>query len=403
MQSQHSDKSLRRTLSLTQMVLYGLGTTVGAGIYALIGEIADVAGYAAPWSFLLAATLAGFTAISFAHLSARFPRAAGAALYVENGLGSARLAALVGLLVIAAGTVSSAALLNGFVGYLGEFIQIPRSAAIIVTALILVLVATWGIAESVWLAGLVSVVEVAGLLWVSWLCADSLDLSAVQFSVLSFDWSPASLTMVTGGAILAFYAFIGFEDMVEVAEEVSDVSTTLPRAIILTLVLSTLIYLMLVVSALLAVGPDRLAASSAPLADIYRAVTGGNPAIISAIGLFAIINGALIQIIMASRVLYGLASRGQLPKMLGYVHMRTRTPWVATMVAGLITISLALSGSLNILAELTSVVMLTVFTLVNVSLFMLSLSSHPLRAAIAGIGALTCAGFALRSMLGWLG
>ena len=129
--------ALRRSLSQTQMVLYGLGTTVGAGIYALVGEIAGIAGHWAPWSFLLAAALAAFTALSFAELSARYPKAAGAALYVQNGFDSERLALVVGILVIVAGTVSSAALLNGFVGYLQEFIALPRTAVIIRGALLL--------------------------------------------------------------------------------------------------------------------------------------------------------------------------------------------------------------------------------------------------------------------------
>ena len=175
--------ALDRSLSLTQMVLYGLGTTVGAGIYALIGEIANVAGSLAPWSFLLAAMLAGFTALSFAQLSARFPRAAGAALYVERGLDSASLARLVGILVIFAGTVSSAALLNGFVGYLHAFLEVPRSVAITGAGLILIGIAAWGIAESVWIAGIISIVEVLGLLWITSLAGTAIEPASLDLTL----------------------------------------------------------------------------------------------------------------------------------------------------------------------------------------------------------------------------
>jgi basic amino acid/polyamine antiporter, APA family len=394
--------ALHRSLSLSQMVLYGIGTTVGAGIYALIGEIAEVAGMLAPWSFLVAAFMAAFTAFSFAQLSARFPRAAGAALYVEKGFGWPRLAQLVGILVITAGIVSSAALLNGFVGYLQTFIDVDRVLIISVACVILCLISTWGISESVWVAGIISVVEVGGLVWITLLAGDNIDLGQVDFASMmpkaSFDYWGLIFT----GAVLSFYAYIGFEDMVEVAEEVRNVEVTLPRAILLTLALSTLIYLMLVVSLILAVGPSVLANSNAPLADAYHALTNAPPTVISVIGLFAIVNGALIQIIMASRVLYGLASRNQLPHILSWVHPRTQTPWVATATASSLVLLLALAGSLASLAEVTSVAMLCVFALANGALCRLWWAESKLKAIIGLIGAVICSGFAIQTVLKWI-
>lgn len=394
--------ALRRSLSQTQMVLYGLGTTVGAGIYALIGEIAGIAGHWAPWSFLLAAALAAFTALSFAELSARYPKAAGAALYVQNGFDSERLALVVGILVIVAGTVSSAALLNGFVGYLQEFIALPRTAVILMAALLLGLIALWGIAESVWIAGLISVIEVAGLIWITSLSATAIEFGQVNVNLLIPDFSLHSFSLIAGGAVLAFYAYIGFEDMVEVAEEVRDVTRTLPRAILLTLGLSSLIYVVLVTSTILATGPELLAGSSAPLADVYRSLTGNDPITISLIGLFAIINGALIQIIMASRVLYGLASRGQIPQWFARVNGRTRTPVLATITAASTTLLLALSGSLALLAEMTAVTMLCIFALVNLALYRLTRKQARIRAFLAMTGAVVCTAFALRSAVLWI-
>lgn len=360
--------TLKRSLSLTMLVLYGLGTTIGAGIYALIGEIAGIAGYLAPFSFLLAALLAGVTALGFAELAARFPRAAGEALYVREGVGSRTLSTFTGLLVVLAGLVSAAAMINGFVGYLHQFVQTDRAVVIIVVTLTLGAAAAWGIAESVLIASLLTLVEVGGLIWImvvsshaaadsarAWTDAVSLDIAAWQGAL--------------GAALLAFYAFIGFEDMVNVAEEVRDVRRNLPLAILLTLLISTLLYVLLMLIAVLAVPPGELAASQAPLAYLYQRVTGQPATVISLIGMFAIINGALIQIVMAARVLYGLSVMAQLPTVLGRVSARTRTPLLATFLVTALVLALALTGRLAPLAEMTSVTMLVVFALVNLALW----------------------------------
>jgi amino acid transporter len=360
--------TLKRSLSLTMLVLYGLGTTIGAGIYALIGEIAGIAGYLAPFSFLLAALLAGVTALGFAELAARFPRAAGEALYVREGVGSRTLSTFTGLLVVLAGLVSAAAMINGFVGYLHQFVQTDRAVVIILVTLTLGAAAAWGIAESVLIASLLTLVEVGGLIWImvvsshaaadsarAWTDAVSLDIAAWQGAL--------------GAALLAFYAFIGFEDMVNVAEEVRDVRRNLPLAILLTLLISTLLYVLLMLIAVLAVPPGELAASQAPLAYLYQRVTGQPATVISLIGMFAIINGALIQIVMAARVLYGLSVMAQLPTVLGRVSARTRTPLLATFLVTALVLALALTGRLAPLAETTSVTMLVVFALVNLALW----------------------------------
>lgn len=361
--------ALKRTLSLPMLVLYGLGTTIGAGIYALVGEIASVAGYFAPVSFLIASILASFTAISFAELSARFPRAAGAALYVKQGFASEHFSTIIGLLVITAGLVSAAALVNGFVGYLHQFIGIDRIIAIVIVAVLLGSIAAWGIAESVIIASLITVIEIIGLLLIIVVSSEALSTFSARWTELIPSTDTISWGGIYLGAVLSFYAFIGFEDMVDVAEEVKEVKRNLPLAILLTLGITTFIYLLLMVTVVLSLPPTELAASAAPLAQIYEYHTGEKAVVISIIGMFAIINGALIQMIMASRVLYGLSSRGQLPDILGVVHHRTRTPLVATAVATVIVLILALLGSLGSLAEATSVIMLTIFSIVNLALW----------------------------------
>lgn len=355
------------------MVLYGLGTTIGAGIYALVGEIANVAGYYAPVSFFIAALLAGLTAISFAELCGRFPRAAGAALYVKQGFSSERLSTLIGLLVIAAGLVSAAALVNGFVGYLNQFISLDRTMTIVIVTVLLAVIASWGIAESVTIASIITVIEIGGLLLVIAVSAGSLATLPDRWTELIPPADITSLNVIYLGAVLSFYAFIGFEDMVDVAEEVKDVKRNLPRAILLTLSITTLIYMLLMVTAVLSLTPAELASSEAPLSSIYEHHMGEKAVIVSFIGMLAIINGALIQIIMAARVLYGMSSRGQLPSVLSKIHPRTRTPLIATVLAAALVLALALTGRLASLAEATSLIILTIFSIVNLALWRIKL------------------------------
>ncbi|MEN8178971.1 MAG: amino acid permease, partial [Pseudomonadota bacterium] len=363
--------TLKRSLSLPLVVLYGLGTTIGAGIYALLGEVARNAGMQSPWAFLIASLIASFTALSFAEMVSRFPRSAGEALYVRKGLGLSQLATLVGLLVVLAGCVSSATLINGFIGYLAEFVVMPPDLVILLLGLSLGLLAAWGIAESVLLAAVFTLLEIGGLLLVIWSAREGFGEIPAQLPHLMPGWDPAAWYGIFGASLLAFYAFLGFEDMVNVAEEVKNVRRVLPLGIILTLLITALLYVFLSLSAVLTVPPHELGSSQAPLSLVYERNTGRSSTAISSIALFAIINGALIQLIMASRVLYGLANQASLPAALAYVHPRTRTPLLATALVTALIIPLALWFPLAKLAESTSIITLIIFTLVNLALWRL--------------------------------
>lgn len=396
---------LRRALNLPMLTLYGLGTTIGAGIYALLGEIAGVAGYGAPFSFLIASFVACLTACSFAELAARYPRAAGAALYVQRGFNVDKLSTLVGLLVVASGLVSAAALVNGFNGYLQQFLALDRIFVITAMCLLLGALAAWGIVQSVTVAALVTLVEAGGLIVVIAVGADNFATLPERWSEFVPSADGAGWTGVLVGVTLAFYAFIGFEDMVDVAEEVKNVRRTMPRAILLTLGISTLLYLVLMVSALLCLSPTQLAASDAPMATLYETNTGSPPVVIGVIAMFAIINGALVQIVMVSRVLYGLSSRGQLPPWFGRVNSYTRTPLLATLFGTALVIVLAVSGRLAGLATTTSIIMLTIFTFVNVALW--RIKGRETKApdtlvfprAVPALGAVLSAGFVIRKLV----
>ena len=363
------EQHLKRSLSLPLLTRYGLGSTIVAGIYALLGEVVGGAGSYAPISFLLASILAGFSAFTFAELAARFPRSAGEALYVREAFGSPGLSLVVGLLVVLAGIVSSATIVNGFLGYFGIFIQLPRESVILILVVLLGSLAGWGITQSAFTAAAFTVVEAGGLILVIWVAGDSLGELPERAGELM---PPLEITVWTGilaGSFLAFFAFIGFEDMVNVAEEVKDVTRAMPRAIILTLGITFLLYMMISVVAVLAVETTELGLSAAPLALLYERGGSASPKIIGLISIVAIVNGALIQMIMAARVLYGLASQRLLPAPLARIHPATRTPLVATVLVTVLVLAFALPLRIGILAEATAAITLTVFALVNLALW----------------------------------
>lgn len=369
-------QSLKRALNLPLVALYGLGTTIGGGIYVLVGKVAERAGMMAPISFVAAALLSAFTALTFAELSSRYPKSAGEAVYVKEGFNYNQLAVFVGILVILNGSVSAAALANGFVGYLQTILPIPDWMAIVVISLVLGLIAAWGIGQSVTVAAIITVIEIGGLLLIVWVARDEL----TQLSLRSHELIPELNTTVwlgiLGGSFLAFYAFIGFEDMVNVAEEIKNVEKTLPRAIIITLIITTLIYVLVTLVAVLSIPPQELGQQRAPLSHIYQVKSGSDPALVSLIGIFAIVNGALIQMIMASRVLYGMSRQSITPRALrfmGDINSHTRTPVKATAAVVILVCVLALSFAIEILAETTSLMILIIATLVNGALLKIKL------------------------------
>jgi amino acid transporter len=373
--SEPIEDSLRRNVGLAGLVLYGMGTTIGAGIYALTGKLAGSAGMAAPLAFVAASGLAGLTALCFAELSGRLPRAGGEAVYVGEGFQSPRLAVAIGVLTILAGVISAATVTVGFAGYLDSFVRIPHGVTVWALVVLLCGVSMWGIRETVVIAGLMTLVEIAGLLLIIVAGGDRLaDLSTRAPEFWPADSSGWSATMAA--AVIAFYAFLGFEDMVNVAEEVRDVRRTLARGILWTLGLTTLFYVVIATIAVLVVPPAELAKSPAPLALVYERC-GGAPGVLAAIALFAMLNGALVQVVKSSRILYGLARMGHLPEFLGVVHHERRTPWVATLLSCAAVGILGSGFDLATLASATSLITLLTFSLADLALVFIKRRSPP--------------------------
>lgn len=373
---------LQRSISLPLLLFYGLGTILGAGIYVLVGQVAGLAGHSAPISFLIAAVVAGFTGFSYAELSARYPLSAGEAVYVEEAFGKRFWAILVGLLVATSGIVSAAAVTRGAVGYMQVFVDIPTSVLVIGSIFTLAIIAIWGTTESLTVAAIFTVIEIFGLSLILWVGRDA--FSSSNFNLAGFlpeaDFENWQGILV--GGFLAFFAFIGFEDMVNVAEEVKDPQRNLPLAIMFAILIATLLYLSISIVAVHLASADELISNDAPLAFLFQRATGDAPWLISIISIFAIINGALIQIIMASRMLYGMSRKHWLPSIIGQVNSVTQTPLIATVVIATLVMIFALYVPLVTLASVTSFVLLMVFMLINLALIKIKRRSNVLEPGI---------------------
>ena len=394
---------LKRTITLPLLVLYGLGNILGAGIYVLIGKVSGVAGLLTPLSFFVASLLVVTTAFTYSELSSRYPVSAGEAVYLFKAFGNKYSALIIGLMITTTGVLSASTITVGFVGYLQIFIDINKYLAIIPILLLLSALAIWGIKQSIQAAALLTLIEIFGLLIIIWFGRDYLPNIDTQIYINAFAFNDAALwTGVFAGAFLAFYAFIGFEDMVNVAEEVKNPEKNMPRAILLSLAIATIIYTLVSLIAVSTITPQTLAEHDAPLALIYQQLSGFSPSLIAGIGMLAIINGALIQIIMASRVLYGMSRQNWLPEILGRINATTGTPIYATLLTTLIIAVLALWLPIITLAELTSLFILIIFSLMHLALIKIKINKQSVSSnvrqyhiAIPIVGLVTNVGFVL--------
>jgi APA family basic amino acid/polyamine antiporter len=350
-----------------------LGDILGGGIYALVGEVsADVGG--AIWaSFLAALLLAALTAGSYAELVTKYPRAGGAALYAKKAFRSPLIAFLVAFAVMASGVTSASALSRAFGGdYLAEFMDVNVLIAAVVFVLLVGVVNYIGILLSVRLNVIFTLVELGGLLLVVLIGVAAIsDGAGDPGRALEFEQGTAPLLAILAGASIAFYALIGFEDSVNIAEETERPQRAYPVALFGGLAAAGLIYLLVTVVASMAVPTHRLATSSGALLEVVQIGPLSVPTkVFSAIGLLALANGALINMIMASRLLYGMATEGVLPSYFARLSPRA-TPIVAIVFTTLVAVGLILTGDLGALADTTVLLLLCVFIAVNLSVLIL--------------------------------
>lgn len=366
--AQQPTTTLKRALNLPMLIFYGVGVTVGAGIFALIGEIVKISGDNAPFAFLLAGVIAGATGISYALLSGIYPRAGGEAVYVNIALGSF-FAKLVGYAATITAIISSSVIALAFGGYLGTIVPIAQPILTVGVLILLASVACLGVRESVLFAAVITLLEVGTLGVIIFFGYELIADPATLSKALTPPSSSVGISATLSAAVVAFFAFVGFEDIENMAEETINPAYVMPRAIIATLVITVALYVLI---AIIAVGlPDRVAltTSSAPLATLYESVTGFSGKPISVMASIAMINGILVQIVMASRVIYGMTREELAPAFLGKLHERRQTPTRAILlVAGLIAL-LSLGFPLIKLAQATSLATLSVFILVNLALW----------------------------------
>ena len=365
---------LRRAIGPRLLLFFIIGDILGGGIYALVGEVGGETGGAIWIAFTVALVMAAFTAGSYAELVSKYPRAGGAGLYVHKAYGNAFFSFMIAFAVAMSGITSAATLSRAFGGdYLNVFIDVDVVLAALALITLIALVNFRGIAESVKLNVGFTVVEVGGLLLIILIAVIAVIQGDADTSRPFEIKSGSSLIGVAlAGAALAFYALIGFEDSVNISEEVKDPTRVYPKVIFGGLAIAGVIYLLVTIGASAVVPTADLSSSSGPLLEVVKqGPLGIDTKVFSAIGLLALSNGALINMIMASRLMYGMSREGVLPKPFAAVHTSRKTPWVAIIFTTLVAAGLILEANLEALARTTVALLLIVFTVVNATVLWL--------------------------------
>jgi APA family basic amino acid/polyamine antiporter len=389
--------ALKRSLGFWPLTLYGLGTIIGAGIYVLVGEVAGRAGMGAPLAFVAAGIVAGLTGLSYAELVARHPEAAGETAYVQEAFGFKSLAQIAGVALIFVAIIAAASIAKGAAGYLEQYVPLPRwiGGAIIVG--IFTGVAAVGVTESVRVAVIMTLIEIGGLVLIVVLAAPALEALPARAGELV----PRDLggwTGVFAGMFVAFFAFIGFDSLANMAEETHEVGRTLPRAILAAVALASLIYGLVALVAVFALSPADLSSHDAPLVAVLEKTGFAYSRHFAVIALIATANGVMVEIVLVSRLAYGMARRDLLPHWFSAVNARTRTPLRATLIGGAVILALVIAVPFSALVAATSTVTLAVFALVNLSLVRLQMKDRRADLAIRAprwappLGVLTCLG-----------
>ena len=358
---------LKRHMGLFQLTMYGVGLTLGAGIYVLIGEAAGFAGNSMWISFGLAAIVAIFAGLSYAELTTLFPRAAAEYVFVKNAFKSEFIGFLIGWLTAITSMIVGATVALGFGGYFAQFLDIPITLSAISLLGGLSLVSFIGIRQSAWANTIFALVTITGLGIIIFL-----GFTYEVTEPVDYFESPTGMTGIILAFVLIFFAFIGFEDMANVAEEVKRPKKTLPRAIILSIIITAAIYILVSLSSVRILNWDDLSQSAAPLADVATRGLGMEGGItMSAIALFATASTVLITLVAGARILYGMAKSGSLPSIFSRVHSKTGTPWVAVIGIFVTSVTFAFIGDIVIVANIVVFAIVITFAMINLSVILL--------------------------------
>ena len=366
--------ALKRVIGRGMLLCFVVGDILGAGIYALVGKVGGYVGGMLWLPFFLAFVLASLTAAAYAELSGKYSRASGAALYVHQAFGLRFVTFIVAFAVMMSGVTSASAAARAFGGsYLAEFVTIPVLVSALIFLGLVTLVNFVGISESVKVNAVLTVTEAFGLLVIIAIGIYALWMGqGTPARAMEFNPANGALLGVLGGTALAFYALLGFEDTVNLAEETKSPAKDFPVALFGGLITAALIYMAVAFTATMLVDAETLKRSSGPLLEVVK-VAGFTfpPKLFAAIALLAVSNTALMNMIMASRLVYGMAREGVVPSIFAVVHPTRSTPWLSILFTVSIAVVLVSTGDVSGLAETTVLLLLCVFTLVNVSVLVL--------------------------------
>lgn len=380
----HED-GLKRSITGRLLFFYVLGDVLGSGIYVLIGSVAGEVGGAFWAAFAVGVSVAAFTGLAYAELATKYPRAAGASLYVNKAFGNKGLTFMTTILYLSATFAAAGSLSAGFARYFGQIWSLPPTLLVmIVFVLLLAYINYIGITESVVVNMIMTIVEVTGLVIVLVIGAIYVGQGNADFSVLTeFSSNDNVIFAIIAGVALSFFAMTGFENAANVAEETIDPSRNFPRALIGGMAAAGVIYVLVSMSAALVVPVDTLAGSDAALLEVIRA--GILPISVSVmvlifaiIAMIAITNTTLVQVVTQSRILYGMAREDVVPAPFAKVHPVRRSPVVALVFSAAVVVALVVIGDLlnrigleidivERLAAVTVVLLLAVYAGVIVS------------------------------------
>ena len=351
---------LKKSIGLFGATAYGIGTIVGAGVYALIGAAAGEAGNAVWLTFIIASAIAMFTALSYARLSSHYPHSGAEYVYVESAFGKGILPFITGWLVIFSSVVSISAIALGFGGYLSVLIPVPKEISAIALIIIVSLINIKGIRESIVAASIMTVVELIGI-------AAVVILGAPDIGSVDYFQSPHGIAGVLSAVGIVFFSMIGFEGIVRISEETKNAEKNIPRALVLALVISTIVYVAVSITAVSLIPYSDLAGSSAPLSDAAYAAGGSGAALLmTIIALISTSNTVLIVLIATSRMIYGMAE-GAIPRIFRKVNHKRKTPTAAIAAAMIVAAAFCFIGGIEAAAYLTNFTLFLVFLAVNLS------------------------------------
>ena len=362
-------------MGLFHLTMYGVGLILGAGIYVLIGEAVGFAGNSVWISFLLGTIVAIFAGLSYAELTALFPKAAAEYTFVKHAFKNNFIAFIIGWLTAITSMITAATVALGFGGYFAQFVNLPITVSAILLIAGLSIVNFIGIKESAWANTIFAIITAGGLGLIIFLGMTFDTTESIDY----FD-APNGMTGIILAFVLIFFAFIGFEDMANVAEEVKRPKKTLPRAIILSVVITGVIYVLVALSVVRILNWEELGRSAAPLADVAdHAIGFGGGITLSIIALFATASTVLITLVAGSRILYGMAKSGSLPLLLSKVHSKTKTPWIAVIGILITAIAFAFIGDIVFVANITVFAVVITFAMINLSVIILRYTEPELK------------------------